>query len=55
VSAKADKLRQGRIAALQTHLRSASGQPNPETLSRSYGLDLPMVERIIKEVCRDRV
>lgn len=50
MSAKAEKQRQAHITALRAHLRDCAGQPNPETLSRSYGLELPMVERIIREV-----
>lgn len=40
---------QRKMAALASHLRNG-GSKNAETLSRSYGLPLPDVERVIRSM-----
>lgn len=49
MSARSDKQYRIRVGTLKSHLASFDGEPDPQTLSRSYGLPVPDVERIIKE------
>lgn len=37
-----------KVGALSAHLETRPDGPNPETLSRSYGLPLADVERILR-------
>ena len=53
MSAPTRKARQeyaAKLSALRARLGSSATEPNPESLSRSYGLPVPDVERVIEEM-----
>ncbi|MBH9537505.1 hypothetical protein [Novosphingopyxis sp. YJ-S2-01] len=45
---KEKKARQARQQALSAHLAATDATPDPESLSRSYGLEITEVRRLIK-------